>query len=347
MIQNKNTVLAPNMDTERYINAKSAAKQLRIRQWKIHKMVELGVLRGILTGPRWNRQCCIECDELRRLSPNGQIIVDHMRAATLLGLPRKRARKLLAEGIPPALLSPAVADSKVPFAIPVIEIDRLFQEIADHLPSEAPSSVPLRSFDSIMKGASVLGLQMKDIVSAMRSGRLPALYREANRVGLPAFHFSREAVALTFDVLLQQAVTAPTDTVPVSVAVKRLGISMDTVLWLMRKGLLEEGPGSRPKSIRLVAASIGAFQSRAVKTLEIARANDTSSAAVLRALTAEGVIPLAHPDGHIWGGYYFAREDISRIDIPHVVSKHALFRSKTMAEYKREWRKRKKAMKSA
>jgi hypothetical protein len=183
-----------------------------------------------------------------------------------------------------------------------------------------------------MHGQQILGLPLKRIIDAMRSGELPAV--AARGKGLSAFEFDKEAVKALFARI--EVDLGRECILPVELAAKQLGTQTMSVLWLLRLGYLKRVDGPTANVVRISLDSVRDFQSKWVSLTELARRFGTSRTLLNRALRTEGLRPIEAPEADRYSLTYFDARKVGQVNVEQALYRAAKYRGRDKATYQRE-----------
>jgi hypothetical protein len=187
-----------------------------------------------------------------------------------------------------------------------------------------------------MNAQKKLGLPLKEIIDAMRSGELPPVAVEGS--GLSGLQFGKESVKALFARI--QVDLATECGLSTSLAAKQLGTTTMNVLWLLRLGYLERVVGPAPNITRISTNSIREFESKWVSSGKLALRFGTSRMLVNRALRMEGLRSIEGTGADRYSVPYFAVREVVDVNIEQALFCAAKTRGRDSATYQRECRRR-------
>lgn len=269
-----------------WLPASEAASMLGISSRRLEHLIESGqVTAKRRTSAAGREFVMVRRQDALSLLPDAKDDITLAAAASLLGLKRQRLGRLLTRICPAAI---KLTLQGTPWVIPRGWVDGWLSRVsaAPLISEPPPKAVPL---DFLLRYGPLDDQAVADLLNDIAAGKVEPIGRLQQGTGVASLLLDRKVVE-AFRRSGQAGLSAPE-------AAERLGVKQEVVYALIRAGLLvaEQQSDGRRKAAFISESSLSLFCATYIFATEIARSLRTSPKAVARALSNEGVEPVAGP----------------------------------------------------
>lgn len=295
------------LDAQRYIPAGIACRMLGTSRRQVRQLMDQNILRGYVTRTANQREFVVV--ERATLANAKSILDDHIplsSAAKLLGLPKGRVCELVVAGLLPEIKQLFTPDRICRFSRSEIAafIKRL--SAGKREPSEEEELI---SASTVLRTHLASAEEFCSLVRSILICEVATVKTSSSTQGFADLMFSR-AEFYKWRSNLRATDELPTFTVVQ--AADWLSLKQEVAYHLVHSGLLPSlttQSGKRPcRIVRL--ADIEVFEALYISASKMASARNTSSRAMVKALQAKGIFPIAGPDVDGCRQYFFRRKDV-------------------------------------
>jgi hypothetical protein len=287
-----------------WLPASEAASLLGVSPRRLEHLIESGqVTAKRRTSVAGREFVMVRRQDVLSRQPDVQSNVTLAEAASLLGLKRQRLGRLLTQLCPAAI---KLTLQGTPWVIPREWLESWLSRIVS-TPVIAEPPPEAVSLDFLLRYGPLDDQAVAELLNDIAAERIELIGRSQQHTGIAGLLMRREIVD-GYRRSGQSGFTAPE-------AAERLGIKQEVVYALIRAGLLagEHSVDGRRKAAFISELAMAQFRTNYVLATEIARSLRTSPKAVARALSDDGVEPVAGPSAGNCRQVVYARCDLSTV----------------------------------